>query len=49
MENSNTFPRINLEEENASEDEIASEDEGSEYVREKKRQEETRRMIELAK
>lgn len=37
MENSNTFPRINLEEENASEDEIASEDEGSEYVREKKR------------
>ena len=29
------FPRIDLEEENGSEDEIASEDEGSEYLREK--------------
>jgi len=38
MDNSNTFPRIDLEqEENPSEDEIASEDEGSEYVREKMR------------
>ena len=50
MDNSNTFPRIDLEqEENPSEDEIASEDEGSEYVREKMRQEELRMMIEMAK
>ena len=40
------FPRIDLEEENASEEEIASEEVDSEYQREKERQEETRRMIE---
>ena len=35
----NMFPRINLEEENASEEEIASEEDDSEYLREKERQE----------
>lgn len=43
------FPRIDLEEENASEEEIASEEDDSECQREKERQEETRRMIEQAK
>lgn len=45
----NMFPRIDLEEENASEEEIASEEDDSEYMREKERQEQTRRMIEQAK
>jgi hypothetical protein len=35
----NMFPRIDLEEENASEEEIASEEDDSEYLREKERQE----------